>query len=137
MRGLGEYVEQPGTDAFQASAGVGEYFTEPVSGIGATMMLPAVQRPRAIDWARALSPVASRAMGQTEMVAVVPAPSPAMQAAKLVGYAGSLAGGVLGAYHGYKRNKSIGWAVGWAILGTFFWVVTLPVSYAQGFGKRK
>ena len=50
----------------------------------------------------------------------------------------SLAGASLGAYHGYKRNdESVGWAIGWALLGGAFPYVTLPVSYAQGFGKRK
>jgi len=42
-----------------------------------------------------------------------------------------------GAYHGYKRNNSVGWAIGWALLGGMFPVITIPVSLAQGFGKRK
>ena len=41
------------------------------------------------------------------------------------------------AYHGYKRNNSVGWAIGWALLGGMFPVITIPVSLAQGFGKRK
>ena len=49
----------------------------------------------------------------------------------------SIAGAGLGAYHGYKRNDSWGWALGWAALGSLFPVVTIPVSFAQGFGKRK
>lgn len=48
-----------------------------------------------------------------------------------------LAGTVLGAYHGYKRNDSVGWAIGWALLGGAFPFITLPVSYAQGFAERK
>lgn len=48
----------------------------------------------------------------------------------------SLAGAGSGAYHGYKRNRgSIGWAIGWFLLGGLFPVVTIPVSLAQGFGK--
>jgi len=43
----------------------------------------------------------------------------------------------LSAYHGYKRNNSVGWAIGWALLGGAFPVVALPVAVAQGFGKRK
>lgn len=41
------------------------------------------------------------------------------------------------AYHGYKRNDSIGWAVGWAILGGIFPIITPAIALAQGFGKRK
>lgn len=48
----------------------------------------------------------------------------------------SAAGTALGAYHGFRRNDSIGWAIGWAILGGMFPLVTIPVSVAQGFGKR-
>lgn len=40
-------------------------------------------------------------------------------------------------YHGYKRNESIGWAVVWGLLGGSFWVIGLPLAFAQGFGKRK
>ena len=47
------------------------------------------------------------------------------------------AGVALGAYHGYKRNNSIGWAVGWALLGGLFPFITIPISFAQGFGERK
>ncbi len=41
------------------------------------------------------------------------------------------------AYHGYKRNHSVGWAIGWAIAGAFAPIITVPVAIAQGFGKRK
>ena len=49
----------------------------------------------------------------------------------------STAGVALGAYHGYKRTDSVGWAVGWAVLGGLFPFVTIPVSIAQGFGERE
>lgn len=49
----------------------------------------------------------------------------------------SLTGAATGAYHGYKRNDSLGWAIGWGLLGGAFPVITLPVSVAQGFGKAK
>lgn len=49
----------------------------------------------------------------------------------------SISGTVTGAYHGYKRNKSIGWAMAWAFLGGMFPVLTIPISLAQGFGKPK
>ena len=41
------------------------------------------------------------------------------------------------AYHGYKRNHSFGWAIGWGLLGGLFPVITPAVAVAQGFGKRK
>lgn len=41
-------------------------------------------------------------------------------------------------YHGYKRNNgSIGWALGWGLLGAFFPVITPAVALAQGLGQRK
>lgn len=55
----------------------------------------------------------------------------------MVGRALSIAGTALGAYHGYRRNRgSVGWAIGWALLGGMFPVITIPVALAQGFGKR-
>ena len=45
-------------------------------------------------------------------------------------------GGILGAYHGYKRhNGSIGWAIGWSLLGSAFAPIAIPVAFAQGIGK--
>lgn len=41
------------------------------------------------------------------------------------------------AYHGYKRNDSIGWALGWGFLGAMFPVITPTIAIAQGFGKPK
>lgn len=39
-------------------------------------------------------------------------------------------------YHGYKRNDSVGWALGWGLLGMLFPIVTPTVAVAQGFGKH-
>ncbi len=39
------------------------------------------------------------------------------------------------AYHGYKRNDSAGWAVGWALFGSLAPFLALPIALAQGFGK--
>lgn len=39
------------------------------------------------------------------------------------------------AYHGYKRNNSVGWALVWGILGGAFWPLGVPIAVAQGFGK--
>ncbi len=41
------------------------------------------------------------------------------------------------AYHGYKRNRSIGWAFVWGFFGGVFPVITPVIAVAQGFGKRK
>jgi len=41
------------------------------------------------------------------------------------------------AYHGYKRNDSIGWALVWAFMGTLFPVITPVIAVAQGYGQRK
>lgn len=45
------------------------------------------------------------------------------------------AAGLAGAYHGYKRNESVGWAIGWSLLSSVFWPIAVPVMIAQGFGK--
>lgn len=47
-----------------------------------------------------------------------------------------VAGTAIGAYHGYKRNDSVGWAIAWAFLGGLAPVIVIPVAYAQGIGKR-
>jgi hypothetical protein len=56
---------------------------------------------------------------------------------RAIAYVGSMAGLAAGAYHGYKRNDSVGWAIGWAVLGSLFWPIALPIMFAQGFGQRK
>jgi hypothetical protein len=56
--------------------------------------------------------------------------------ALLWGIAG-VAGAALGAYHGYKRNESVGWAIGWSLLGGLVPVIVIPLAFAQGLGKRK
>lgn len=48
----------------------------------------------------------------------------------------ALTGTALGAYHGYKRNNSVGWAIAWAVLGGAFPFIAIPVALAQGVGKR-
>lgn len=42
----------------------------------------------------------------------------------------------LSAYHGYKRNQSIGWAIVWGLLGGIAPVITPAIAVAQGFGER-
>lgn len=41
------------------------------------------------------------------------------------------------AYHGYRRNKSIGWALVWAVLGGAVPIIGVPVALAQGFAEPK
>ena len=41
------------------------------------------------------------------------------------------------AYHGYKRNDSIGWAVWWALMGGIVPFIPPTIGLAQGWGKRK
>jgi hypothetical protein len=49
----------------------------------------------------------------------------------------SVAGAAAGAYHGYRRNRSIGWALVWALCGSIAPIITVPVALAQGYGKKK
>lgn len=49
----------------------------------------------------------------------------------------STVSGAASGYHGYKRNKSVGWAVGWFLLGSIFPVITPTIALAQGFGKPR
>lgn len=49
----------------------------------------------------------------------------------------TLASGAASAYHGYKRNKSIGWSVAWFVLGSIFPIITPTIALAQGFAKPK
>src|SRR5262249_12974818 len=41
------------------------------------------------------------------------------------------------AYHGYKRNNSVGWALWWGLMGSLAPVLTPVVAVAQGFGKPR
>jgi len=40
-----------------------------------------------------------------------------------------------GAYHGYRRNNSVGWAIWWAFMGGLFPVITPVIAFAQGYGQ--
>ena len=41
------------------------------------------------------------------------------------------------AYHGYKRNDSIGWALWWGFMGALFPIITPTIALAQGFGQPR
>ena len=61
---------------------------------------------------------------------VLPRPSPVWMALAAVSSAAS-------AYHGYKRNKSVGWALWWGFAGGLAPVITPVIAIAQGFGKPR
>ncbi len=39
------------------------------------------------------------------------------------------------AYHGYKRNNSVGWAIWWGLMGSIFPVITPVIAYAEGYAE--
>lgn len=49
----------------------------------------------------------------------------------------ALASGGLSAYHGYRRNEHVGWALWWFAMGTLFPVITPAVAFGQGFAQPK
>lgn len=53
-------------------------------------------------------------------------------------YAMAGIGGLLGAVHGYRRNRgSVGWAIAWGVAGTLLPLPTTGVALLQGYGKKK
>lgn len=52
-----------------------------------------------------------------------------------LGTALAMSGAAVGAYHGYKRNDSVGWALTWAVLGAIAPVIVIPIAIAQGLGE--
>lgn len=61
---------------------------------------------------------------------------PAFRTASIVLSVVATVCGAVAAYHGYKRNNSIGWGIAWYFLGAWFPFITLPVAFAQGYGVR-
>jgi hypothetical protein len=49
----------------------------------------------------------------------------------------SYASAALCAYHGYRRNGSLFWALVWAVAGKKIPIVAVPVAAAQGIGKKR
>ena len=74
-----------------------------------------------------------------------PSPAPSSFTEYVMKFAGdnpiatalSTASMALSAYHGYKRNDSVGWALVWGLLGGTFPVITPVIALAQGFGQEK
>ena len=75
------------------------------------------------------------ALGETDTAAdlILPPLSPAAIFWSLLAAAGTAAS----AYHGWKRNESIGWAIVWGAAGALAPIITVPVAIAQGFSKKK
>lgn len=49
----------------------------------------------------------------------------------------SAASAGLSAFHGYKRNESVGWAIVWGLLGGAFPIITPAIAFAEGYGEPK
>lgn len=73
---------------------------------------------------------------QSLIVAEVRSASTATAISPFWAAASTLSAG-LGAYHGYKRNQSVGWALWWALMGGIAPIITPAIAVAQGFGERK
>jgi hypothetical protein len=50
---------------------------------------------------------------------------------------GATVSGPACAYHGYKRNKSVAWALWWGFAGSVFFPIAPVIAAAQGFGKPR
>lgn len=48
-----------------------------------------------------------------------------------------LAATAAGAYHGYQRNDSVGWAIVWGLSAGLFPYFALPIAAAQGYGEPR
>lgn len=49
----------------------------------------------------------------------------------------TLASASVSAYHGVRRNKSVGWGIWWFVMGATFPLITPTIALAQGFGRSK
>lgn len=90
--------------------------------------------------APATKPLLARVPGPWRLAASATDPNPLTPAEKdqaLIWAGLSTVSMALGAYHGYKRDSSIGWALWWGLMGAMFPVITPTIALAQGFGKKK
>lgn len=146
VAGMGRYFETP--QAYDAGerfdiTGVNENFQAPVAGMGRYFETPqAYAAGERFDITGVddnyQAPVAgmgryvtSPALGELFMSEKT---SKLMMAFRVLSYVGL----GMGAYHGYKRSgDKVGPAIGYALLGSIFAPIAIPVFLAQGFGKRK
>lgn len=56
---------------------------------------------------------------------------------KKVGGVLAILSAMVSGFHGYRRNRSVGWGLYWFVAGGIFPVVTPVIAVAQGFAKRK
>lgn len=79
--------------------------------------------------------VAGLGLGQDEEVEI----KPVFTLLRVIGYVGSTAGTIAGAYHGYKRarKRKILNAFWYSFIGSLAWPIVIPIMFAQGFGKPK
>lgn len=61
--------------------------------------------------------------------------SPQSSTAQTIWGVVALASAAASGFHGYKRNQSVGWGVGWFMLGGLFPVITPVIAVAQGYAK--
>jgi len=96
---------------------------------GPNVVIHPIVRPAA-----GIEPAVTLAPGAQNTVTITPPPSYSISPVWAV--IGAVSTG-LSAYHGYRRNDSLGWGIGWGLLGGLFPIVTPAIAFAQGFGKRK
>ena len=65
------------------------------------------------------------------------APNPALRALQVAYMLAAPVGAAIGAYHGYKRTDSVGWAIGWSLFGGLLPILAIPIALAQGIGERE
>ena len=83
-----------------------------------------------------------RHLGQAPTAHHVPAASHLGQKPELVRNIGRVwsvvapISAAVSAFHGYRRHRgSLGWALGWAVMGSLFPVITPTIAFAQGYGQ--
>ena len=123
------------------------FAAQPSCGCAAPAVLVASPAFAIAPLPRSLTPFAPTAAWSSNLFAAAPAGADGANTGQAAAYAmtpwetlasgAAVAGTALGAYHGYKRTESLGWAIGWALLGGLFPFITIPVAFAQGFGKSE
>lgn len=82
--------------------------------------------------ARPAADVVKPAAMTAALATMSPADKRKAQAAMVI----STAAAAAGAYHGYKRTGSVGWAFGWFLFSGLMPIFAAPIALVQGFGKR-
>lgn len=94
------------------------------------------KKPVVVPAAVAPVPAVSPPQTTNTIVIVPAAPEEGMSVGGMVLRGLAVVSMGLCAYHGYKRNDSIGWGVAWGALGSAFPIITVAIAAAQGFGER-